>query len=76
MSADDAMTGFLQATLQKPTHVVLSTGSQLVGTLCTIDALFNLVLRDAVEMSNGNEVGRYQSIFIRGNQVIHVATAD
>lgn len=75
-STEDAMTSFLQSTLQKPVHVILSTGSQFIGTLCTIDALFNLVLRNAVEMTNGHEVAKYQSIFIRGNRVIHVATAE
>lgn len=75
-TAVDAMTGFLLCTVQKKTQVVLTTGSQLVGTLCTIDGLFNLVLKDVVETVNGQEVGSYQSIFVRGNNVLHVATAE
>ena len=75
-SCVDAMTNFVLATVQKPTQVVLTTGSQLVGILCTIDALSNLVLKDVVETVNGQKVGEYKSIFVRGNNVIHVATAD
>ena len=75
-SSIEAMTHFIQATVQKPTQVVLNTGSELIGTLCTIDAFFNLVLKDVTEKVNGQDVGNYKSIFVRGNNVIHVATAD
>jgi U6 snRNA-associated Sm-like protein LSm6 len=73
MSGQAALTEFLRVATGKPCLVVLSTESEIHGTLCTIDGLFNLVLRDATEFVKGAPVSAFTSVYVRGNKVVHVA---
>jgi U6 snRNA-associated Sm-like protein LSm6 len=73
MSGQAALTAFLQAAAGHRCLVVLTTGSELQGILCTIDGLFNLVLREAVEFVGGQQTNTFPSVFVRGNKVVHLA---
>lgn len=73
MSGQEALTNFLKEVSGQECVVGLSTGAELYGTLCTIDGLFNLVLKNAREMVQGKQTNTFPSVFVRGNKVIHVA---
>lgn len=75
MSGQQALTDFLKKAAGQECVVELSTGSELHGVLCTIDGLFNLVLKDVREIVKGKERNRFPSVFVRGNKVIHVSPA-
>lgn len=72
MSGQEALTLFLNISVGHQCLVVLSTGSEFKGTLCTIDGLFNLVLKDAVEYREKQEINQFKSVFIRGTNVVHL----
>jgi U6 snRNA-associated Sm-like protein LSm6 len=73
MSGQAALTEFLRRATGNRCVVALTTDSELRGVLCTIDGLFNLVLRDATEFVKGEAVSTFPSVYVRGNKVIHVA---
>lgn len=73
MSGQASITDFLKRAAGHECVVSLSTGSEIRGTLCTIDVFFNLVLKDGIETTNGEKTNTYESVFVRGNKVIHVS---
>jgi U6 snRNA-associated Sm-like protein LSm6 len=72
-SGQAALTEFLRIASGNRCLVVLSTDSEIQGVLCTIDGLFNLVLREATEFVNGQPVNEFRSVYVRGNKVVHLA---
>jgi U6 snRNA-associated Sm-like protein LSm6 len=75
MSGPEALTGFLHKAVGSKCRVQLGTEAELLGTLCTIDGLFNLVLKDAEEFMGGKKTSNFSSVFVRGNNVVHIDTA-
>ena len=73
MSGQEALLQFLQKSITKKCVVELSTGSRLTGTLCTIDKLFNIVMKDVTETLFDHQIDSYPSIYLRGNNVVHVS---
>lgn len=54
--------------------IELLSGNYMEGILCTIDNLFNLVLKDASEFDSEKvKVNSFSKVFIRGNHVLHVS---
>ena len=75
MNGQNALKIFLESSIGKKCLVVLSNGVEIVGTLCTIDGLFNLVLKDAEETVNvikDQKPNTYSSVFVRGSNVVHI----
>ena len=73
-SGPDAMRDFLEKTLQSECVVELNTGSEIRGILCTVDGLFNVVLKGAKEFNQKGElINEFPSIFIRGNFVLQIS---
>lgn len=76
MSGQEALTIFLRSATNHPCLVSLTNGTEITGTLCTIDAFFNLVLKDAKETKTQmleQMPNTFKSVFIRGSNVIHIA---
>lgn len=73
MSGQQALVEFLQQAAGNQCVVILSTGAEIAGVLCTIDGFFNVVLKDAVETVKQEETNKYPSVFIRGGKVVHIA---
>ena len=70
----DAMHDFLEKTLQSECVVELITGTEVRGILCTVDALFNVVLKGVKEFNKkGEQINEFPSIFIRGNFVLQIS---
>ena len=74
MSGQAAIAEFLQKTVGNNCRVVLATGAEIVGTLCTIDGHFNLVVKNANEFVKGEKTNAYESVFVRGSWVVHLTT--
>ncbi|KAK8891043.1 hypothetical protein M9Y10_028247 [Tritrichomonas musculus] len=75
MSGLNSLTIFLQSATGHPCIVSLTNGTEITGTLCTIDGFFNLVLKDAKETATqiyGQQPNTFKSVFIRGSNVIHI----
>lgn len=76
MSGQETLTIFLKSATNHKCLVSLTNGTELTGTLCTIDGFFNLVLKDAKEIATqnfGQPPNNFKSVFIRGSNVIHIA---
>lgn len=80
MSGQEALTIFLRSATNRPCSVLLTNGVELHGILCTIDAFFNLVLKDAKEILpkvySFHKPNSFPSIFVRGSNVIHITPLD
>ena len=76
MAESSPFHSLLQKTLGKECTVILHTGDNITGTLCTIDAHFNIVLSSAQKLCKGIVTETYPSIFIRGNQVLHLSSQE
>lgn len=76
MSGQETLTIFLRSATNHQCLVSLTNGTEIIGTLCTIDGFFNLVLKDAKETKTqniGQMLNTFKSVFIRGSNVIHIA---
>ena len=79
MNGQEALTIFLRSATNHQCLVSLTNGTEITGTLCTIDTLFNLVLKDAKETKTqivGQPPNSFKSVFIRGSYVIHIAPVE
>jgi small nuclear ribonucleoprotein (snRNP)-like protein len=77
MYVDDharAFYAFLEHSLGRPCDILLQSGSRYTGTLATIDANFNVVLTNAVEIVQGAPREPLPSVFIRGTNVMNIST--
>lgn len=72
-NGQQAIINFLKQSVGKQCTVALSNRVEVRGVLCTIDGFLNLVLKNAGEYVQGQKIFDFPSVFIRGNNVTHVA---
>jgi small nuclear ribonucleoprotein len=56
--------------------VQLKTGKQLVGTLLAFDIHINVVLDNAKELENGEQLRNYGLVFLRGDTIIFISPSN
>lgn len=50
----------------------LKDGTEYKGVLKEADYYMNLILENAKEIVNGNDIAKYNEIFIRGNNILFI----
>lgn len=50
----------------------LKDGTEYKGRLKECDSYMNMIIENAKEMIDGNDVAKYNEIFIRGNNVLFI----
>ncbi len=50
----------------------LKDGTEYKGRLKECDSYMNMIIENAKEMIDGNDVAKYNEIFIRGNNILFI----
>ena len=50
----------------------LKDGTEYKGLLTECDSYMNMIIKDAKEIVDGNNVAKYGEIFIRGNNILFI----
>lgn len=56
--------------------VQLKSGKQLVGTLLAFDIHINVVIDNAKEMEDGQQVKSYGLVFLRGDTIVFISPSN
>ncbi|GMG40504.1 unnamed protein product [Ambrosiozyma monospora] len=64
---------FLSNILHSPVTVKLTHATEYRGVLSSIDGYMNVVLENASEIVDNNEVSTYSEVFLRGNNVLYIS---
>ena len=65
--------GFLRSALNNEVRVVLRDGREYRGAMCTIDSFLSVVLKNVSEIISGEVVEEYDSIFLKGGNVLFIS---
>mmetsp|Transcript_18047 Transcript_18047/g.30868 ORF Transcript_18047/g.30868 Transcript_18047/m.30868 type:complete len:86 (+) Transcript_18047:130-387(+) len=65
---------FLSAIKGKPVLVKLNNGVDYKGILACLDGYMNIAMEQTEEYVNGQLKNKYGDAFIRGNNVLYIAT--
>ncbi|OII75770.1 LSM domain-containing protein [Cryptosporidium andersoni] len=67
---------FLRQVIGKPVIVRLNSGIDYKGILACLDDRMNIAMEDTKEFVNGSLVGQHGDTFIRGNNVLYIASVN
>ena len=62
----------LQRRIGKDITIRLKDDTEYVGTLKEYDNFMNIIITDAVERVKSEETGKFEELFIRGNNVLFI----
>ncbi|GMH98796.1 hypothetical protein TrVE_jg8873 [Triparma verrucosa] len=65
---------FLKTVLGRPVTVHLSSSSRYTGILSCLDGYMNIAMEQTEEYEGGQLKAKYGDVFIRGNNVMYIAT--
>ncbi|UYP45778.1 Putative snRNP Sm-like protein [Candidatus Lokiarchaeum ossiferum] len=62
----------LQKRIGQEIVVRLKDGTRYVGNLKEYDNFMNIIVTNAVEFTNNEESGKFEELFVRGNNVLFI----
>lgn len=62
----------LQKVIGNSIKVRLKDGTEYIGNLKEYDVYLNVILTDCVENNKNVEIGKYNELFIRGNNILFI----
>ncbi|VEU22857.1 DEKNAAC103943 [Brettanomyces naardenensis] len=65
---------FLSDITNSSVIVKLNNGFEYHGVLSSIDGFMNIVLENSIEMVGSKEIRKYNELFVRGNNVMYIAS--
>ncbi|GMH78146.1 hypothetical protein TL16_g07687 [Triparma laevis f. inornata] len=65
---------FLHTILGRPVSVSLSTSTEYKGILSCLDGYMNIAMEQCEEYEGGQLKSKFGDVFIRGNNVMYIAT--